>query len=75
LRTSDDQFRGRVMGVRMLAVYALPLGLLMAGALIEHLGYGPTMFLYCSIGLAFTLLIALRWRSELWHVEGIANRG
>ena len=31
LRVADPAFRGRVMGVRMLAVYGLPLGMLLAG--------------------------------------------
>src|SRR4029453_15363201 len=39
----DDRFRGRVMGVRMLAVYGLPLGLMAAGALIDLIGYTPTI--------------------------------
>lgn len=73
LRTSDEQFRGRVMGVRMLAVYGLPLGLLLAGALVEHLGFAATVSLYCFVGIAFTLAIAFRWRAELWHIEGVAN--
>ena len=30
LRTADPAFRGRVMGVRMLAVYGLPLRLLLS---------------------------------------------
>ena len=30
LRTSEARFRGRIMGVRMLAIYSLPLGLLVA---------------------------------------------
>ena len=33
------RFRGRVMGVRTLAVYGLPLGLMAAGVLIERIGY------------------------------------
>ena len=32
LRTATARFRGRVIGVRMLAIYSLPLGLLTAGA-------------------------------------------
>ena len=28
LRTTDERFRGRIMGVRILAVYGLPLGLM-----------------------------------------------
>jgi predicted MFS family arabinose efflux permease len=74
LRTSDDRFRGRVMGVRMLAVYALPLGLLAAGALIDRIGFVATVTLYCSVGLFLSFLIALRWRAELWHIDGAANQ-
>ena len=33
LRIVADRFRGRVMGIRMLAVYGLPLGLLISGPL------------------------------------------
>ena len=36
LRVTADKFRGRVMGVRMLAIYSLPLGLLAAGVLIDR---------------------------------------
>ena len=31
LKTADPAYRGRVMGVRMLAVYGLPLGMLLSG--------------------------------------------
>jgi MFS family permease len=31
LRSADAEFRGRVMGIRMLAIYSLPIGLLAAG--------------------------------------------
>lgn len=74
LRTSDDRYRGRVMGVRMLAVYALPLGLLAAGALIDRIGFVPTAMLYCTVGLTLAFLIALRWRAELWRTDGAANQ-
>ena len=73
LRTADPAFRGRVMGVRMLAVYGLPLGLLLAGPLVEHLGFAVTGSLYSVLGIAFTLLIVARWRSHLWHPESAAN--
>jgi MFS family permease len=74
LRTSDDRYRGRVMGVRMLAVYALPLGLLSAGALIERIGFVATALFYCVVGLGLVTLIALRWRGELWAIDGGSNR-
>ena len=65
LRETPDKFRGRVMGVRMLVIYSLPLGLLAAGALIERIGFPATATLYSLVGLTFTLLIALRWRTDL----------
>lgn len=74
LRTSSEPFRGRVMGVRMLAVYGLPLGLLAAGWLIGRIGFAHSASLYCVIGLVFTLLIALRWRADLWRIDAVGNR-
>ena len=73
LRTSDVPFRGRVMGVRMLAIYSLPIGLLAAGVLIEHIGYHATATLYAVTGLVFTVLIALHWRADLWRLQAPAN--
>jgi SNF family Na+-dependent transporter len=73
LRTSVERFRGRVMGVRMLAVYGLPLGLLGAGALIDHVGFAATEVFYCLIGIVFTVAIAIRWRADLWYARGAAN--
>jgi Na+/melibiose symporter-like transporter len=73
LRTADPAFRGRVMGVRMLAVYGLPLGLLLSGPLVEHLGFAVTGSLYSLVGIGFTLLIVARWRQHLWHPLAAAN--
>jgi predicted MFS family arabinose efflux permease len=69
LRTAEDRLRGRVMGVRMLAVYALPIGLLAAGILIQYLGFGATVAIYCAVGVSCVLLVALRWRDHLWEEE------
>jgi MFS family permease len=66
LQASGERFRGRVMGVRMMAIYSLPLGLLAAGPLIDWIGWHGTASLYAIIGLAFSALIALRWRAALW---------
>ncbi|UYN96240.1 MAG: MFS transporter [Enhydrobacter sp.] len=73
LRRSDPALRGRVMGVRMLAVYGLPLGLLLSGPLIEGWGFAPTASLYSVAGLVFTLLIAVHWRRDLWNREAASN--
>ena len=67
LAAAGDGFRGRVMGVRMLAVYGLPLGLMASGVLIERFGYSPTLSAGCALGLIFTLLIGIRWRASIWQ--------
>jgi predicted MFS family arabinose efflux permease len=74
LRTAAPAFRGRVMGVRMLAVYGLPLGMLLSGPLIEHVGFAWTGSAYSLLGLFFTGLIAVRWRRHLWDGMSAANK-
>lgn len=74
LHGATAAFRGRVMGVRMLAVYGLPIGLVIAGWLIEWFGFIPTATAYCIIGLALTLAIGMHWRAALWPVDAPANQ-
>jgi len=62
-------YRARVLGVRMLAVYGLPLGLLAAGLLIPRVGYQSALTLYTTVGLAVTIVIGLVWRAELWRAR------
>ena len=69
LQSSNDAFRGRVMGVRILATNSLPLGLLISGALIGEIGFRTTVTLSVLIGLALTGVIWLRWRKDLWREE------
>ena len=73
LHSAGDRFRGRVMGVRMLAIYGVPIGLLAAGGLIDCIGFAQTASLYCLIGIGLTLMIAPRWRADLWPREAPAN--
>ncbi|MDA0241490.1 MAG: MFS transporter, partial [Proteobacteria bacterium] len=67
LNTVTDQFRARVMGVRMLAVYGLPIGLLASGFLIASFGFLGTVLTYCCVGIVLTVLIAYRWRDSIWR--------
>jgi len=69
LRSSSDEMRGRVMGLRMLAIWGLPLGLLAAGPLIASLGYSASTVIYAGLGLAATVAIGYRWRHALWRGE------
>jgi predicted MFS family arabinose efflux permease len=67
LNAADERFRARVMGVRTLAIYGMPLGLMSAGVLIERVGYPMTISVLSLVGLVFTLLIGIRWRTSLWQ--------
>ena len=69
LRSSEQHLRGRVVGVRMLAIYSLPLGLLTAGWLIGRIGFHATVSLYAVIGLTFTIVIGVWSRAALWRPQ------
>ena len=65
LAIASEKFRGLVMGVRMMAVYGLPLGLMFSGYMIEYLGYGRSVMLYGLIGLILSALVTLKWRKYI----------
>ena len=73
LRSSADEMRGRVMGMRQLAVWGLPLGLLAAGAIITRFGFAAATLLYAGLGLAAIFAIGYRWRRALWDRDATAN--
>ena len=73
LRATDPAFHGRVMGMRMLAIWGLPIGLLASGPLVENIGYVATAWVYSALGLILTLAIALYWRNALWDKHSVAN--
>jgi MFS family permease len=74
LRTSDVRYRGRIMGIRMMAIYGNLPGLLVAGPLIAHFGYSVMATAYSIFGLLFTAAIAWYWRNHLWQAGAPANR-
>lgn len=67
LQVTPPEMRGRVMGARSLAVYSLPLGLLISGALAEAFGAPVALAIFAAAGAVFTALIAA-WFRELWRV-------
>jgi predicted MFS family arabinose efflux permease len=73
MRTASAHLRGRVMGLRMMVIYGLPLGLLAAGSLIDLIGYSATGALYAVSGFLCMALIALYWRADLWSTHAPAN--
>ncbi len=73
MRSASGPFRGRVMGVRMMVIYGLPLGLLAAGSLIDLIGFTATATVYAATGLTLMLAIATHWREDLWPLHAPAN--
>ncbi|MFB0922683.1 MAG: arabinose ABC transporter permease, partial [Alphaproteobacteria bacterium] len=75
LKTSDPRMRARVLGLRMLAIYGLPMGLLASGPLIAGFGYSVTATGYAVFGLVATSLILWRWHAHIWRLDAPANGG
>lgn len=73
LRTTDQRYRGRIMGIRMMAIYGNLPGLLLAGPLIAQVGYAAMATSYCIFGIAVIVLIATHWRTHLWQRGAPAN--
>lgn len=74
LSVAEEGFRSRVMGLRMLAVYGMPLGLLSAGPLIAAIGFAPAATIFFLLALTLLALLALRWWRHLWPHDAPANR-
>ena len=73
LRASSEDMRGRVIGMRMLAIWGIPLGLLAAGPIIASIGYAACTAVFSGLGLAATVAMGYRWRRALWHPSAAAN--
>ena len=73
MRTSNQRFRGRVMGLRMLAIYTLPLGLLASGPLVAVIGFRGLVALYVGLGLTAVASIAFVWHEDLLPRSAPAN--
>lgn len=73
LRVTNERFRSRVMGIRMLVIYTLPLGLLISGPLIARYGFHDVATGYSVLGLALSVLIAVRWHAHIWSKDALAN--
>lgn len=73
LQATEPQYRGRVMGMRILAILGLPLGLLLAGPLIDWVGFAWTWAAYSASGLLCATLMIWIWRDSLWDVKSLAN--
>ena len=67
LRGASEAMRGRVMAMRVLAIWGLPLGLLASGPIIQHVGYAACAAIYGTLGVAATIAVGYRCRDALWR--------
>jgi MFS family permease len=75
MQTAGERFRGRVMGVRMLTIYGLPIGLMVAGSLIDAVGFSATTMIYVAVGLSMLMAVALHWRASLQRAQAPVSAG
>ena len=61
LSLTPDNLRGRVMGLRQLAVYSLPLGLLISGIIAEILGVRVAIFVDGLLGVLLVTVCFMVW--------------
>jgi len=61
------------MGLRMMAIYTLPISLLIAGAMIPRIGYVLTTTIMLLGGLVLTAACALAWRQDLLARQAPGN--
>ena len=54
------------MGLRSLAVYGLPIGLLLSGAMADRLSVKVALIVNATVGIVFAVVIAA-FLSELWR--------
>ena len=74
LQSTDPIYRGRVMGIRILAILGLPIGLMLSGPLIEVIGFAATISLYSLIGMIGALSMIRIWNLQLWAKSAPANQ-
>ena len=60
LSTSKKQMIGRIIGVRQLAIFTLPIGLIISGYLIDIIGIIISIQVVASIGIILTLILAYK---------------
>jgi predicted MFS family arabinose efflux permease len=68
LQSSRSDFRGRVLGLQVFAVFGLPLGLVMGGWLAGQFGVREMLWIHGLLGLALTAAAVAKWPA-LWSAQ------
>ena len=67
LRYTSEDMRSRVLGVRQLAVYGLPLGLVISGFVSENFDVVAALIGNAVVGLLLLAFVLITWRRPLLH--------
>ena len=62
-----------ITGAELLANAATNVDLSTGGHSVGASGFAATATAYCTVGLCFLLVIAVRWRAYLWRTDAAAN--
>ena len=65
LKYTSEEMRGRVLGLRQLAVYGLPVGVLISGFVAENAGASLALIFNGVLGLVILLFAILKWPEML----------
>ena len=67
LRYTSEDMRSRVLGVRQLAVYGLPLGLVISGFVSENFDVVAALIGNAVVGLLLLAFVLITWPRPLFH--------
>ena len=70
LKYTSREMRGRVLGLRQLAVYGLPLGLLLSGVMADKSGVSFALLVNGVMGLVLLGLSIICWSDMLSKRKG-----
>ena len=67
LGNTTADIRGRIQGLRSLAVYGLPIGLLISGGIADGVSVSAALAINGIVGMVVTIAIVLRLRG-VWRL-------
>ena len=68
LRNTSADMRGRIMGFRGMAIYGLPMGLLISGFFADNVGITTTLAVNGVVGIVLTISIVLGLK-KIWYLN------
>jgi sugar phosphate permease len=67
LQYTGYSMRGRILGLRQLAVYGLPVGLLFSGYIADEVGVFWALVINSVVGIGLLVGVLLKWPQVITH--------